>query len=60
MSLNSSSDYINQWCLCSVEATNQRKAEHKRAFMKADPSNAVALLTASTLHAHQVGGIQGD
>ena len=30
---------------------NQRKAEHKRAVMKADPSNAVALHTASTLHA---------
>ena len=29
----------------------QRKAEHKRAVMKAEPSNAVALHTASTLHA---------
>ena len=29
---------------------NQRKAEHRRAVMKADPSNAVALHTASTLH----------
>ena len=32
-------------------AIKQRKAEHKRAVMKADPSNAVALHTASTLHA---------
>ena len=48
--------YLSNKCIAvyigeTGRTINQRKAEHKKAVMKADPSNTVALHTASTLHA---------